>query len=671
MKRVLLAILVVCYFIPLWANESGSCGENVTYAFDQATGTLTISGTGAMNDYGFNNQPWYSFCEKIKNVIIEDGVTSIGNYAFADDYGNITSVSIGNSVTSIGEMAFYCCGGLTVMDFPNSLTSIGQSAFQSCNGLTSLNIPNSVSSIGRYAFERCSGLTSISLSNGLTAISYGCFMGCSVLKTITIPYGVTSIDTYAFEGCCSLTSVSIPSSVAYIGFNAFADCTGLTSVHITDLEAWCKIKLYHEFANPLFFAHHLYLNGEEIKNLVIPKTVTEIGPYAFCGCSGLTSLVIHENIWDIGRSITGIGNPFSGCSGLTSITVENSNRYDSRDNCNAIIQSNTLIAGCKTTVIPNSVTSIADNAFRDISSLTSLTIPNSVKTIGKLAFYGCSGLKAINIGNGVTDIGDYAFLYCGDLSSVTIGNSVMSIGESAFWGCYGLTEVHISDLEAWCKITYDIESNPLYYAHHLFLNDEEIKDLVIPDGITSIGNYAFYGCSGLTSVTIPHSVSTIDYSAFRGCDGISSLNIPNSVTSIGGYAFGDCSSLATVKIPNSVTSIGEGAFNGCWELNNIISDIQNPFEISKYVFSTYYRATLTVPYGTRSAYMSTNYWNNFDDIVEASGSSWQNEANSISSVNEELGMFMEKWYTLDGHQLQGKPKQKGTYIHNGKVVIIK
>ena len=211
-------------------------------------------------------------------------------------------------------------------------------------------------------------------------------------------------------------------------------------------------------------------------------------------------------------NVTSIGmSAFERCSGLTSVTI------------------------------PNSVTSIGEEAFDNCDGLTSVTIGNSVTSIGDYAFFYCSGLTSVTIPNSVTSIGNRAFDGCSGLTSVTIGNGVTSIGWDAFYKCSGLTSVHISDIAAWCNIDFGIYySNPLGYAHHLYLNGEEVKDLVIPNGVTSIVESAFDGCSGLTSVTIPNSVTSIGDNAFSYCSGLTSVTIPNSVTSIGYSAFAIC-----------------------------------------------------------------------------------------------------------------------------------
>ena len=338
-----------------------------------------------------------------------------------------------------------------------------------------------------------STVTYNSITYSVTSIGASAFFYCSGLTSLTIPNNVTSIGTWAFYGCSGLTSVTIPNSVTSIGDNAFSNCSGLTSV-------------------------------------TIPNSVTSIGSYAFFYCSGLTSLKVEE------------GNP----------------KYDSRNNCNAIIESstNTLIAGCITTTIPNSVTSIGSSAFNGCSGLTSVTIPESVTSIGSYAFSKCSGLTSVIIPKSVTSIKESAFSGCSGLTSVTIPESVTSIEGSAFSGCSGLTSVTIPE-----SVT-SIGESAFYYCSGL-------TSVTIPNSVTSIGDYAFDGCSSLTSVTIPNSVTSIGNWAFDGCSGLTSVTIPNSVTSIGNYAFRDCSGLTSVTIPNSVTSIREGAFYGCSGLTSV------------------------------------------------------------------------------------------------------
>ncbi len=321
------------------------------------------------------------------------------------------------------------------------------------------------------------------------------------------------------------------------------------------------------------------------------------------------------------RKVTSIGsNAFWECSSLTSVTIG------------------------------SGVKSIGNYAFWNCSSLTSIEIPNSVTSIGNFAFYQCTGLTSVTIPNSVTSIGEYAFSGCYGLTSVTIGSGVTSIGGSAFTGCSGLKKVIVKDIAAWCGIKFDGSySNPLYYAKHIYSNeDTEITNLIIPNSVTSIENYAFQYCSGLTSITIPNSVTSIGEGAFDGCSGLTSITIPNSVTSIEDYAFQYCSGLTSITIPNSVTSIGYYAFHKCSGLTSItigsgvtrigdaafdgvdiptvISLIENPFKITgktsyyrTFTQNTFNNATLYVPKGTIEKYKATDGWNDFLFIEEGAG----------------------------------------------------
>ena len=285
---------------------------------------------------------------------------------------------------------------------------------------------------------------------------------------------------------------------------AFFDCGALNSVHISDIEAWCSISFIYYNSNPLSYAHHLYFNGEEIKELVIPNSVTRIGNNAFDGCNSLTSVMIPNSVTSIGNSA------FSGCGGLTSITIPNS----------VTSIGNNAFSGCSgltSVIIPNSVTTIENGVFSDCRGLTSVTISNSVTSIGNGAFSGCSGLTSVMIPNSVTTIGEDAFSGCNVLTSVTLGNSVKSIGSNAFAGCSGLTSV------------------------------------MIPNSVTSIGYYAFKGCSGLTSITMGSGVTSIYSQAFAKCPDLADVYCyAESVPSTNTSAFNDSYiEYATLHVPTA------------------------------------------------------------------------------------------------------------------------
>ena len=362
-----------------------------------------------------------------KNSLIPNGVTSIGNNAFLYCYG-LTSITIPNSVTSIGFGAFYACTGLTSITIPNSVTSIGVRAFRDCFGLTSINIPSSVTSIGYEAFYRCigltsitipsvtsignetfygcSGLTSVTIPNSVTSIGWGAFGNCIGLTSVIIPNSVTSLSS-TFSYCRSLTSVIIPDSITSIGESTFSYCTGLTNVTIpnsvTSIQSAVSRSGAFEGCTGLtsitipnsvkFIGGGAFSGCIGLTSITIPNGVTSIGFSAFGGCSGLTSITIPSSVTNIQDST------FYGCSGLTSITVSNGNAvYRSETNRLIEISTNTLIRGCKNSLIPDSVTNIGNGAFSSCRSLTSVFIPDSITGIGYSAFVDCDGLKSVTLG---------------------------------------------------------------------------------------------------------------------------------------------------------------------------------------------------------------------------------------------------------------------------------
>ena len=583
------------------------------------------------------------------NILDEDAktleVTYRGDYAweYNDEYtesviipASVTYNGTTYSVTSIGEEAFYDCFRLTSVTIGNSVTSIGNSAFSYCYDLTSVTIPNSVTSIGYYAFSYCSGLTSV-----------------------TIPNSVTSIGERVFEECYSLESISVAwGNPVYDSRN---NCNAIIEKETNTLIVGCS-------------------------NTIIPNNVASIGNYAFSNC-------YFEN-FEIPNSVTSIEEgAFRGCA-IESISVAWDNTvYDSRENCNAIIETatNTLVAGCSNTVIPSSVTGIGDYAFYGCGLQEGFKIPDYVTTIGRNAFEETNwyweqpdgalimdgwllGFKndwsreEFIIPDNVKSIANCAFDYNYNLTSITIPNSVTYIGEGAFNGCWSLNEVHITDLAAWCNIDFDdsIEeiyydciwgANPLYHAaENLYLNGELVTELVIPENVTqikksafngyskltsvtisnsvkSIGDYAFHGCSGLRSVTIGNSVTNIEKNAFRDCSNLTSVAIGNSVTSIGWSAFCGCSGLTSVTIGNSVTSIGHHAFDSGYKLKDVYclaTDVPNA--ISNSFGTSLTNKTLHVPAEAITKYQTTMPWSGFGTILTLDGE----EAETLKCTNPVL-----------------------------------
>ena len=614
MSIAMLVSAVLCVDLSAFAATSANWGEKLIGTLDD-DGTLTISGTGKMYNYIIDTlTPSYSSDRSlIKRVIINSGVTSIGSFAF---YGctNLTSVIIPDSVTSIGKEAFENCTRLTSLTIPDSVTSIGSDAFYDVNNIV-YNGPASGSSWGAKAKN---GYVDGYLVYNDSKKQY--LYGCSAQATnVTIPDSVTKICYRAFGGCTNLTSVAIPNSVISIGNGAFYNCTNLRSVTIPDSVTSIGDSAFYLVKNIVYNgtasgspwgakAKNGYVDGylvysdstkqkllgcfAQAISVKIPNSVTSIDSCAFYGCTNLTSVTI-------GNSVTSIGyKAFDECTSLTSVTIPNSvtSIGDYAFYCCTSLTSVT---------IPDSVKKIPKSAFEDCESLTSVTIGNGVTSIGGYAFYWCTSLKSVTIPNSVTNIGNYAFNECTSLTSVTIGNGVENIGKDAFDNCRNLTKVNIMSVEEWCDISFSNgASNPLHHAN-LYINNELVTELVIPNSVTKIYYAAFYGCKSLTSVTIPNSVTRIGDYAFRQCESLTSVTIPDSVTSIGGSAFSDCSSLTSVTIPNSVRNIDGYAFFGCSSLtsitipNSVTSIGDSPFSSCKSLIN------ITVDSGNKN-YLSEN-----------------------------------------------------------------
>ena len=468
-------------------------------------------------------------------------------------------------------------GTVTVDGTDYTVTAIGTDAFYYCSNLTSVTIPGSVTSIGLRAFHECTGLASVAIPGSVTTIGSNAFFDCASLTGATIPDSVTHIGDGAFSGCSSLTSVTIPWSVTDLGDGAFCNCASLTAIHVSaENTAYCD-------ENGVVFS-------KDMSELVgvpagmsgaysIPGSVTRIGGCAFMGCASMTSVTIPDNVSTIGYQA------FYGCSGLTSVIIPGQvvsvNSYAFM-NC----------TGLESVTLSDNMTSISNGTFASCTSLMSVTIPGSVKTIGLQAFINCTSLTSITIPDGVETIGMQAFVNCTSLTSVTLPNSVTSVGPMAFVNCSSLTDVYyggtaeqLAQLYSFpntVSVHYESESGDcgdsvtwaLYHDGLLRISGSgdmtshpwtagDIKGVVIENGVTSIGDDAFNGCTSLTSVTIPGSVTSIGYRAFNVCSGLMSVTISDGVTTIGNAAFADCTSLSSVTIPDSVTSIGVRAFSGC------------------------------------------------------------------------------------------------------------
>ena len=434
----------------------------ICYNLNSTTKEASVTFGGSYYD----GQEKYQGAVNIPSTVISDGitynVTSIGDCAFSESLGthdnDLTSITIPNSVTSIGKWAFAGCWKLSSVTIPNSVTSIGASAFRGCEKLETVNIPNGVTSIAEETFIDCA-FSSITIPNSVTSIGAQAFQQCRNLTSITIPNSVTSIGAQAFYGCPYLKSINVPNSVTEIGSRAFHGTRwfcdqpfGLTYINSVlyscyEVDNWQETIVIKDGTQSI--AGNAFV-GSGVKSVTIPNSVKSIGDNAFEGTM-LTSVTIPSSVTSIGKEA------FSKCENLTKVKM------------------------------PESLKSIGDMAFQFCYKLSSVTIPNSVTNLGSGAF-SYSGLKSVTIGNSLTSIGSETFWGCASLTTITFGNSVTRIEEKAFYDCDGLTSIIIPN---------SVES----LGRRSFTDCTNLKSVTIPASVKAIASGTFSNCTNLTSVT--------------------------------------------------------------------------------------------------------------------------------------------------------------------------
>ena len=561
----------------------------------------------------------------IPEVVNGYTVMKIGDDAFNWNL-NLKTVELPNTVKTIASWAFAEALNLESVKMPNMLDSIGHQAFQECEKLKEISIPSSVRFIGLSAFVGCKSIDTIVIPEGIETIKEDCYAGCEALKTVTLPSTLKTIERMAFEGCRSLTSIELPETVETLGYGCF-ERSGLTSVHI-------------------------------------PASVKKIES-------------IQDTHW-----------PFRACFQLTKITIAEDNPvYDSRNGCNAIIETatNKLIEGCAGTVIPENVVTIGASAF-ELCPFKTIEIPNSVTNIEKFAFLGCTKLENINLPDNITVIAEGTFISCDSLRSVKLPKNLKSIENDAFYECEALESI-------------EFPAGLTKIGDHAFHECEKMTSLLIPASVSEIGKDAFWLCDGLTTIKveqgntvydsredcnaiiktadnemvlgcqttfIPQSVTSIGDNAFQGFAAITEMTLPDGLTHIGRSAFAN-TTITSITLPASLTSIGSSAFNGSF-LKTVISYIQEPFEIEGSTFSGMNGQTLYVPKGCTNKYKATEGWNWFEFIREigdtGEGYLWTGDyergGKAKATDNVSVGYANAGYTTI---RLNGKPKwYDGDYI---------
>ena len=494
---------------------------------------------------------------------------------------SVTYNNVDYSVTSIGNQAFAKSTDLTSVSIPATVTSIGSYIFTECTSLASIVIEegntvydtreNCNSIIETASNKLLYGCMSSTIPDGVASIENSAFSGCTGLTSAIIPNSVTSIGNAAFSGCTSLASINIPNSVTNLGTKAFESCSSLVKVEINNNAIVSKD--YH--TNP--FIEEIF--GSQVEEYILGEDVTSIGELAFSHCSNLTKVHLSNSVTAIGAnafyfclnlaeinipvSMTSIDRSAFTATGLTKVEI-NSNALVSKD-----YDPNSSLSGCfggtvKEFVLGDEITGIGNYAFNRSSAMT-INIPSNVTRIGEEAF-AASWLTSIFIPKNVKSIGDRAFFNCHDLLSIQVENDNMVYDSRE--NCNALIHTADNTLLLGCQNT-TIPNGVTAIGDNAFYNCDNLTSIFIPNTVTAIRDNAFYMCSDLTDIDIPNSVTAIGENAFAGCSGLTDINIPNSVTTIGKYAFSHCTKLTDLTIPNSVTTIDEGAFFFCTGLISI------------------------------------------------------------------------------------------------------
>ncbi len=539
-------------------------------------GTVTGIGEGAFAGW-----------TQLTSITVPDSVTLIGHGAF-ENCTAVESITIpfvgktkdGTEYAHLG----YIFGAYYYYDnddrVPATLTAVtvtGGStvpahAFDVCTGLTSVTVPDTVTAIGDYAFAGCTGLTAFEIPDAVTTVGEGAFQDCTGLTALALPNTVTSIGDEAFYGCVGLTSFEVPTSVTEIGHSAFSGCTSLESITLPFVGKTKDGTEYRHFGY-IFGAYYHYDNDDRVPATLTAVTLTDgaaLPAYAFDVCVGLTSITLPDTLTSIGVSA------FSGCTGLTEMelpqgvtSIENSAFKD--------------CASLTAITIPGTVTTIGESAFAGCTALTEVAFPNTLTAIGASAFKDCTGLTAVTVPDRVTEIGSAAFKGCTALESIAlpfVGMTKNGTENVHFGYIFGASSYYYNDDYVPTSLKNVAITGGTSIPVHAFDACVGLASVTLPGTVSSIGDGAFSGCTGLRAMVIPTGVASIAASSFKGCTSLASVTIPQGVTSIGDSAFEKCTALLSVTIPSTVAGIGEKAFYDCQKLIEVY-DLSDRITVEK------------------------------------------------------------------------------------------
>lgn len=588
-----------------------------TGASDYHNITVTLPEGMELKEFQFKYYTRYTSQCVPKKISIRAGYETVADGTCGD---NLTwQLTAGGDLTVSGSGAMY--------DYSLGDTQVPWHDYRA--SIRTVTINEGVTSITFQAFANCTNLTSVDIGNGVNWIDYQAFYNTGI-DSVYIPKNVWHIMNCAFGSCNNLVSIVVDEDNN--NYDSRNGCNAIIMKHYNRLLAGCSSTIIPE--GIVSIGTDAFNGHDNLLSINIPESVQRIEHRAFWDCDNLKSITIPKSVEFIENQ-----QVFGYCRNLTTITVDAANLYfDSRNNCNAIIETstNTIIRGTAQTVIPE-----------------------DVKVIGDFAFSGCLPMKSFNIPEGVTSIGSYAFCQCNNLASISLPKSVESIGEYAFYNCYNLTSVELPQSVAEIK-------------DYTFAYCSKLASVSFPDELKAIGIAAFYGCFELNSLTIPESLDTISDLAFYVCESLEKLIVPDGVAHIGFAAFQGCSKMKMITIGKNVKTIGNRAFNTGTALSLINSFAIIPPQILGN--DTFYRVNtntcqLNVPIGSKAAYQAADVWKDFSLISE------KEELTSIEELEtSSTSVWPTNIYDMNGRLVRENAHSAdgltdGVYIVNGRKVL--